>query len=228
MKTLHDTRLDTPEKPRPVLQHPAIWTSAFRLARGALIALAASLFINFALTALAVALAFRPADVIVIDKLGDATFIPKAEAHPAATDLEVEEFARNWTKAFLSQDGVTAKEDFAHALSLVHPSLQPELKRRFVDSGLLERIADAFVRADVRVEASHLSQESSGRLMVTVSGKRVLVPMGAKTTSAASEPFALTLVLQRTHRTESTPNGLLVRYLASNTDGAAYEVGNKQ
>lgn len=202
----------------PNLKHPEIWGHAFRLAKLTMVLLGASLVLNVVLAALAVVLAGRPADVVLVDKIGNATFIPEAAGVTQAQDFEAEEFARRWATDFLSLDGVTAKDDLARALSLTQPDLQQRLKAQLIDSGALDRIRNAYVRSTVKFDGVTIGRQADDRFTVELKGARTLTAMGAAAKSV-SEPVRLELVLSHVPRTRTTPNGLIVRYLAGSFQG---------
>lgn len=210
-------------------QQPEIWFQAFKLAKRLYILLAASVLANCLLILLAAVLAFaltgRPADVIVVDKLGQATFIPaQASNVEPAQDYEAIHFAEIFTRDFLSLDTISAKEDLARALSVVHPRLQTTLRNQLFDSGALERIRENFLRSTVKFADTTITEKTKDRFLVKVSGTRTLTALG-QTQQAASEPFQLQLVLLPTQRNRITPNGLLVRYISGSFGNRAIEGG---
>src|SRR5262245_61867033 len=131
-------------------RQPEIWTEAFsanrrlvRVMAGVVVLLALSLALN-------VVQAGRPANVILVDKLGRAEFYHESASPEPPQDYEARHFAEFWLKMFLSRDAITAKEDLATALTLVHPALQARLRERIVASGELEKLRDAFVHTTIR------------------------------------------------------------------------------
>lgn len=194
------------------LRQPEIWSQAFRLAKvmGAL--LVVSLLLNVCLAALAIALAGRPADVVLVDQLGKATFFVEAATQTPPQDFEAEDFARRWAEGFLSLDSVTAKEDLARSLSQAHPELQAKLRAQLVDSGVLDKVRDAYVRSTVRFDRVAITERAEDRFGVQLEGQRTLMAMGAQQ-KAITEPVKLELLLAKVARTKSTPNGLIVRYV---------------
>jgi len=186
--------------------------------------LCASVLLNILLVGLSVMLAFKPADVVFVDKLGNTTFFANAATPEAPKDYEAQAFAQSWTRDFLSLDGITAKEDLARALSLTHPELQRKLKAALIDSGAVDKIRMAYVHSALKFEAVNVTRKAKDAVLVSLAGQRTLTAMGAEAKSL-SEPFNLEIVLQPIDRTAHTPNGLMVRYLsgtfANNTLGAS-------
>ena len=208
-------------------QQPEIWSRAFAIARGLGFALLASLMLNVVLVGLSIALAFRPADVIFVDKLGVATFLPLvARADDDPREIEAEAFAKQWVRDFMSLDAITAREDLARALSVADSEIQSKLKAQLIDSGVIDKIRNAFVHSSVRFETTKVTAVAADRFQITVTGERMLTAMGVER-KAVAEPFKLELVLSRTSRTRQTPNGLLVRYV-SGSFGSNMPVGGQQ
>lgn len=208
-------------------KQPEVWTRAFGIAKMTGVLLALSLVLNLALVGLAVALAFRPADVIVVDKLGGAAFMPAAaKMGDDPADIEAEAFSKQWVRDFMSLDAVTAKEDLARALSTTHPELQTRLRAQLIDSGAIEKIRTAFVHSSVKFDEVRVSRAANDRFQVNAVGARTLTAMGA-TNRTFTENFALELVLVRTERTRQSPNGLLVRY-AGGSFGDNLPIGEKK
>jgi hypothetical protein len=201
-------------------RQPEIWSRAFEIARFFRTLLAVSALLHVVTIGLAIALAFRPADVIFIDKVGNATFIPKAESAPSPVDYEAEAFSQTWARDFLSLDAVTAQDDFARALSVMHPELQTKLRAEFVDSGMLDKIRNAFVRSAVKIEKTEVTSKSTDRFSVTIGGTRTLMAMGSSGRTL-NERFQLELVLAVVPRSRRTPNGLLVRHLGGHINDKA-------
>ncbi|MCC6812305.1 MAG: hypothetical protein IT381_33090 [Deltaproteobacteria bacterium] len=206
---------------------PEVWTRAFKIAKITGVLLALSLGLNALLTGLAVALAFRPADVVVVDKLGQASFVPAAAKVGAdPVEVEAEAFARQWVRDFMSLDAVTAKDDLARALSATHPELQKRLRAQLIDSGAIDKIRAAFVHSSVKFDDVRVARAADDRFSVTVTGARTLTAMGA-TNRTFAENFSLELVLVHTERTRQSPNGLLVRY-AGGSFGDNLPIGEKK
>jgi len=211
-------------------KQPEIWFQAFKLARRLYVLLAASCLFNCLLVLLAViltvALTGRPADVVFVDKTGQATFIPAQASSEPAQDYEAIHFAETFTRDFLSLDTISAKEDLARALSVVHPKLQITLRNQLFDSGALERIRENFLRSTVKSTDVQIAEKTKDRFLIKITGSRTLTALG-QTQQSASEPFHLELVLSPTKRSQITPNGLIVRYVSGSFGAHAIEGGDK-
>ncbi|MCC6805794.1 MAG: hypothetical protein IT381_00090 [Deltaproteobacteria bacterium] len=162
--------------------------------------------------ALNIVQAGRPANVILVDKLGRAEFYHEAASPEPAQDYEARQFADDWLKLFLSRDAITAKEDLARALTLMHPSLQGRLRDKLIASGELDKLRDAFVHTTIRCAEVKVARVATDRVQVDVSGTRTFTALDSSK-KQLSEPFKFNLVLDAVPRTEHTPNGLIVRYL---------------
>ncbi|MCC6811251.1 MAG: hypothetical protein IT381_27725 [Deltaproteobacteria bacterium] len=208
--------------PPAKFRQPEIWSQAFRLAKIMAALLVVSLVLNLALAVLAIALAGRPADVVLVDKLGKATFFVEAANQTSPQDFEAEDFARRWAESFLSLDSVTAKDDLARALSQAHTDLQAKLRAQLVDSGVLDKVRDAYVRSTVHFDRVAISERAEDRFAVQLEGQRTLMAMGAQQ-KTITEPVKLELLLAKVPRTKSTPNGLIVRYV-----GGTFSAGPAQ
>ena len=95
---------------------------------------------------------------------------------------------------------VPAREDLARALSVTDTDIQAKLKAQLIDSGVIDKIRDAFVHSSVRFDATKVTRVAKDRFQVTISGDRSLTAMGVNN-KVVSEPFKLELVLSRTSRT---------------------------
>lgn len=211
-------------------KQPEIWFRAFKLARRLFVLLAISVLLNCVLVLLAITLAIaltgRPADVVFVDKLGQATFIPAQASLEPAQEYEALHFAEAFTRDFLSLDTISAKEDLARALSVMHPKLQTTLRNQLFESGALDRIRDNFLRSTVKFNDVQLAEKTKDRFLIRVSGIRMLTALG-QAQQSASEPFQLELVLSPTKRSQVTPNGLIVRYVSGSFGAHAITGGDK-
>ena len=181
--------------------------------------LAVSIVGNVLLIALAIVLAGRPVDVVMVDKLGAATWYHEAASPEVPQEFEADAFAATWLRDFLSRDAITAKDDIARALSLTHPDLQGKLRAQFAKTDELAQVRNAFVHSSVKVTSSTVTRSAKDRYLVQVKGERMLMPIGI-TKDGLKEPFAYELVLNMVPRGKATPNGLMVRYI---TGGLADE-----
>lgn len=197
-------------------RQPEIWFEAFKTARKLLWLLMGSLILNGLLVLLCAALIGRPADVVLVDKLGQAAYFPSASSPEPPQNYEIEAFAQDWVRRFLSLDAVTAADDLASALSQTEKNLHQRLKSILVDSGAIDKIRNAYVHSVLKIAEVKTTSQSKDRYLIQVTGTRTLIPLGMPE-KKIDEPIHLELILQPVPRTANTPNGLIVRYLNGNS-----------
>lgn len=206
-------------------KQPEIWTLAFDANKRVwfgLYGVMALLAISFTLN---IVQAGRPADVILVEKLGQGFFYHEAASPELPQDYEAKHFADDWLRLFLSRDAITAKEDLARALTLTHPKLQERIHQRLIASGDLDKLRDAMVHTTVRSTDVTIVKQAKDRFEVDVAGQRIFTALDSSK-KQLTEPFRFHLVLDVVPRTENTPNGLVVRFLtgkwgSENIDEAA-------
>jgi len=194
-------------------KQPEIWAQAFSANARVWKACWALLFLLALSFALNIVQAGRPANVIIVDKLGQAEFYHEAASPEPPQDYEAKHFAEYWLKLFLSRDAITAKEDLAQALTLMNPKLQDKIRTRLIDSGELDKLRDAYVHSTIRCTDVQISKTSKDRKLVEVTGIRIFTALDSSK-KKLSEPFHFQLVLDAVSRTEQTPNGLMVRFIS--------------
>lgn len=193
-------------------KQPEIWTQAFDANRRVWIGLYVVLAILGLSFALNIVQAGRPANVILVDKLGEGFFYHEAASPEPPQNYEAKHFAEDWLRLFLSRDAITAKDDLARALTLTHQKLQERIRQRLVASGDLDRLRDAMVHTTVRCTEVTIVKQGKDRFEVDVVGQRIFTALDT-TKKQLTEPFRFHLVLDVVARAENTPNGLVIRFL---------------
>lgn len=208
---------------------PAIWAAMVQQGRWK----SWALVLAFGLCALealvALRLATRPPDVVLVGPDGQGTYVSASVAGEALlrflreqrqlpSDVTVLHFTREFARRFFALDSVTAETSFPEALGMMTPGLREPIGRQAVDTKLLEGLLASRTRVALTFEAADLVEQTDQAVRVhLVLGRRTdSVDDGKRVSDDRLEVELLEWIVPRT---PAHPDGLVVGQLTSRALG---------
>ena len=204
---------------------PAIWAAMVQQGRWK----SWALVLAFGLCALealvALRLASRPPDVVLIAPDGQSTYVNPSVAGQALlrflreqrqlpSDVTVLHFTREFARRFFALDAGTAETSFQEALAMMAPGLRGPIAQEGAETKLLEGIRASRTRVALTFEAVDLLEQTEGAVRVRlVLGRRTeSLDVGKRLSEDRLEVDLLEWIVPRT---PAHPDGLVVGQLTS-------------
>jgi hypothetical protein len=204
---------------------PAIWAALVQQGRWK----SWALVLAFGLCALealvALRLASRPPDVVLVAPDGQGTYLEPSVAGQALlrflreqrqlpSDVTVLHFTRDFAQRFFALDAATAETAFPEALAMMTPGLRDPIARQARDSKLLEGLRASRTRVALTFEAVDLLEQTEQAVRVRlVLARRTESLDEAKLLS--EDRLVVDLLEWIVPRTPAHPDGLVVGQLTS-------------
>jgi hypothetical protein len=204
---------------------PAIWAAMVAQGRWK----SWALVLAFGLCALeglvALRLATRPPDVVLVAPDGQGTYVSATVAGEALlrflreqrqlpSDVTVLHFTREFASRFFGLEAATAETSFPEALAMMTPGLRDPIARQTAETKLLEGVRGSRTRVSLTFEAVDLLEQTDQAV-------RVRLVLRRKTEAAddarrlSEERLEVELLEWIVPRTPTHPDGLVVGQLTS-------------
>jgi hypothetical protein len=217
---------------------PAIWAAMVAQGRWK----SWALVLAFGLCALealvALRLATRPPDIVLVTPDGQGTYLSPSIAGQALlrflreqrqlpSDVTVLHFTREFARRFFALDAVTAETSFPEALAMMAPGLRDPIARQAVDTKLLEGALASRTRVALTFEAVDLLEqtEQAVRVRLVLRRRTEALDDGKHLSEDRLEVDVLEWIVPRT---PAHPDGLVVGQLTSRPLGPNESARGKQ
>ena len=154
-------------------------------------------------------LAKKPPVVIRVTEVGEASAIRDLPSHNAPTAPELFYFAKNFVKRYGEYNAYTLARDMAEAMNQMTAKYQKTAQREFVESGILSRIEEAGLYAQIEFKEETIERETPEYVRVSLMGVRTVMSYKNPDYREASL-FKSELLLKKYPRTKNIPWGVLV------------------
>lgn len=169
--------------------------------------------ILFTLLFLAMAGAFllakRPPVVIRVTEVGESQPIRDLRSNNAPTEPEIFYFAKSFVKRYAEYNAYTLGRDMAEAMNQMTSGYQKTAQRDLVESGLLAKVREAGLYAQIEFKEETIDRETPDFCRVSLIGVRTLRSYKNQDYKESSL-FKAELVLKKFPRSQQIPAGLLV------------------
>ena len=157
----------------------------------------------------AFAIAKKPPVVIRVTEVGEAQAIRDLKANNAPTAPEILYFSRSFVKRYTEYNSYTLARDMAEAMNQMTGRYQGIAKRDLVESGILARVKEAGLNAQIEFKEEKIERETEEHVLVSLIGVRTLTSY-KNPDYRESNLFKAELVLKNFPRSLEVPSGLLV------------------
>jgi len=207
---------------------PAIWAAMARQGQWK----SWALVLAFALCALealvALRLAERPPDVVLVAPDGQSSYLNQslagealvrflAEQRQRPSDVTVFHFTRDFISHFFALDSAHADASLAEALTMMAPGFRARVAREAEESKLLEGIRASHTRAEVAFEAVDILERTEGAFHVRAVLLRRTERLGDGVFLSA-ERLHVDLYASVVPRSPAHPDGLVVGQVTSRAE----------
>jgi hypothetical protein len=216
---------------------PAIWAALVQQGRWK----SWALVVAFGLCALealvALRLAMRPPDVVLVAPDGQSTYLNPSIAGQALvrflreqrqlpSDVTVLHFTRDFARRFFALDAATAETSFQEALGMMTPGLRDPIAQQAVETKLLEGLRASRTRMALTFEAVDLLEQTESAVRVRLALRRRTEADDGKLLS--EDRLEVDLLEWIVPRTPAHPDGLVVGQLTSRALGPSESSKAKQ
>jgi len=207
---------------------PAIWAAMVQQGRWKSWALVLAFGVCVLEALVALRLASRPPDVVLVAPDGRGTYVSASVAGEALlrflreqrqlpSDVTVLHFTRTFAQTFFGLDAATAETAFPQALAMMTPALRDPLARNATETKLLEGLRASGTRVSLVFEAVDLLEQ-------TESAVRVRLVLRRRTEGTDGRPLSedrlqVEVLEWIIPRTPAHPDGLVVGQLQSRALG---------
>jgi len=167
------------------------------------------LFLSFMALFGAFVLAKRPPLVIRVNEVGTAEPVKDLRLNNLPTEPEILFFTKMFVKRYSEYNAYTLARDMSEAMNLMTVRYQKVAKRDLVESGVLARVKEAGLNAQIEFKEEKIERDTDDFALVSL--------IGVKTLSSYKNPdyreaslFKSEIVLKKHPRSFSVPSGLLV------------------
>lgn len=168
----------------------------------------------------------RPPVVIRVTEVGKAEAIKDLETHNAPSEPEIFYFAKAFIKRFREYNAYTLSRDMAEAMNQMTSHYQKITQRDLLDSGLLAKVEDAGLYAQIEFKEEAIERNTVGHIRVSMIGVKTMLSYKNPDYKEASL-FKAELVLKKFPRSLQIPWGLLVEEYREMTLNQLEEVHKK-
>jgi len=202
---------------------PAVWAAFANASRWKSWALLAQFGLNAFLLAVALSLARRDPDVVVVAEDGKSTYVPRAVAGAALvrfleeqkqvpSDVTVVRFTRDFCEAFFAVNSATLDASFGKALGMMDARLREAIRKEYVDGKVLEAMRAAKTSSRLTVDELTVLQKTDAliALKARVTRRRWSMVEGRWDEDRPSvvDTLGVELVERVVPRTMERPDGL--------------------
>lgn len=201
---------------------PAVWAAFARQGAWKTWVIILQLALLFLLALVAITLARRPPDVVLVDSSGKSTYLSQsiageqlarflAEQRQRPSDLTIAHFSRAFLERFLAVNSSTIQAEWPEALAMMSGSLRARVEKEAAAQKLVETYRAAQVQTEVDIEELQLVESLERAAHVRATLTRRKQPLGGGPVSI--DRLSVDLVEQVVPRSPSHPDGLeLVEY----------------
>jgi hypothetical protein len=154
-------------------------------------------------------LANRPPVVIRVTEVGKAEAVGSLQLNNAPSSPEILYFAKTFVRRFSEYNAYTLPRDISEAMNLMTAQYQKTARRELVESGVLARVKEAGLNAQIEFKEEAIERETPEYAVVSLIGVRTLLSFKNKD-FRESNLFKAEVVLRKQPRSASIPSGLLV------------------
>ena len=154
-------------------------------------------------------LAKRPPVVIRVTEVGGAEPIRDFRMNNAPTEPEIFYFSRSFIRKYTEYNAYTLSRDVTDAFNQMTSRLQKITNRDLVESGLLVRVREAGLHAQIEFKEEKIERETPEFVLVSLIGVR-MIQSYKNPNYRESALFKSELVLKKCPRSLEVPAGLLV------------------
>jgi hypothetical protein len=154
-------------------------------------------------------LARRPPVVIRVNEVGKAEPIRDMRLNNAPLEPEILYFAKSFVKRYTEYNAYTLARDMAEAMNLMTARYQKIAQRDLVESGLLARVKEAALNAQIEFKEEKLERETPEYALVSLLGIRNLTSY-KNPNYRDSSLLKAEVTLKKVIRSLESPSGLLV------------------
>lgn len=151
----------------------------------------------------------RPPVVIRVSEVEGAQAIADLRSNNEPTRFEILSFAKHFTTNYTAYNSYTLSRDMSIAFNRMAPTLQKQARKQIVESGLLQKIAEAGIDTEIEFKEERLERNSEDAAVVSLVGVRRITQY-ARSDFRDETLFRAELVLKKVPRTREAPEGLLV------------------
>lgn len=153
-------------------------------------------------------LARRPPLVIRVNEVGAAEPIKDLKLNNMPAEPEILFFAKSFVKRYSEYNAYTLARDMAEAMNLMTVHYQKIAKRDLVESGMLARVKEAGLNAQIEFKEEKIERETEDCVLVSLIGVKTLTSY-KNPAYRESNLFKAEIVLKKYPRSFSVPSGLL-------------------
>ena len=154
-------------------------------------------------------LAKRPPVVIRVTEVGAAEPIRDFHLNNAPTEPEILYFSKSFVRKYTEYNAYTLSRDVTDAFNQMTLRLQKITNRDLVDSGLLVRIRETGLHAQIEFKEEKIERDTQEFILVSLIGVRTIQSY-KNPNYRESALFKAELVLKKLSRSIDVPAGLLV------------------
>lgn len=154
-------------------------------------------------------LAKRPPVVIRVTEVGEAEAIRDLASNNAPTEPEILYFAKSFVKRYAEYNAYTLARDTAEAMNQMTSGFQKIAQRELLESGLLARVKEAGLHAQIEFKEEEIERETPEYVRVSLIGVRTIRSY-QNPDYRESNLFKAELVFKKFPRSREIPSGLLV------------------
>ncbi len=151
----------------------------------------------------------RPPVVIRVSEVGKAEAVGNLQINNAPTEPEILYFSKTFLRRFSEYNAYTLSRDMSEAMNLMTAQYQKTARRELVESGVLSRVKEAGLNAQIEFKEEKIERETPEYAVVSLIGVRTLLSFKNKD-FRESNLFKSEIVLRKHPRSTTVPSGLLV------------------
>ncbi len=151
----------------------------------------------------------KPPVVIRVSEVEGARPIESLKENNAPSEHEMIGFAKRFIRRYTGYNSYTISRDMAEAMNQMTYRFQKQAQKKLIDSGFLEKIAQAEIDTELEFKEARLERDSNEAAVLSLVGVRRVSKYGAGDFNQ-EVLFRADLVLKKVERRETIPEGLLV------------------